>query len=295
MMFDGAVRFWQPAHESTTDFLGGYLETGLAAAHVHEEWQFAVAEVPSGVSIGAFRRHAVHSSDVIAIAPYEVHTERGGAGPAPGWRVLHVAAPVIARLCNAPMHRQVRSRAGFRSPVLADPGAAAELRALLRDSESGELGNQFLPRALGWLRRFLDRHATERIGPSISAAVERALRYLHERPTELVSLQDIVAVADVTVSHLVRSFSRAVGLPPMSYHAQVRLARARRFLSEGKSVTWTAYECGFADQSHLTRRFKEYCGLTPGAFRAQAQAERVATAITGPAAAELSEVDWNAA
>ena len=56
-------------------------------------------------------------------------------------------------------------------------------------------------------------------------------------------------------------------------HAQVRLARARRRLGEGKSATWVAYECGFADQSHLSRRFKECHGVTPGAFQAQYRAQ----------------------
>jgi AraC-like DNA-binding protein len=51
----------------------------------------------------------------------------------------------------------------------------------------------------------------------------------------------------------------------------VRLARARRLLAEGKSVSWVAYECGFADQSHLNRRFREHYGLTPGAFLEQSR------------------------
>ncbi len=88
----------------------------------------------------------------------------------------------------------------------------------------------------------------------------------------------------MTVSHLVRSFSRAVGLPPKSYHAQLRLARARRLLAEGKSATWVSYECGFADQSHLSRRFKECYGLTPGAFQSQYRGERLVAAVDSNAA-----------
>ncbi len=103
-----------------------------------------------------------------------------------------------------------------------------------------------------------------------------ARAYLQDRPTQPVSLPEVGAVAGVTVSHLVRSFSRAVGLPPKSYHAQIRLARARRLLGQGKSATWVAYECGFADQSHLSRRFKQCYGLTPGAFQAQYRQERAA-------------------
>jgi AraC-like DNA-binding protein len=92
-----------------------------------------------------------------------------------------------------------------------------------------------------------------------------------------------VAIGGIAASHLVRSFSREVGLPPKRYHAHVRLAFARRLLAEGRSATWVAHECGFADQSHLSRRFKQCYGITPGAFQAQCQGRQVA------------EVDTNAA
>jgi AraC-like DNA-binding protein len=80
-------------------------------------------------------------------------------------------------------------------------------------------------------------------------------------------VERLVELAGVSPSHLMRSFSRSVGLPPLSYQAQVRLAHARRLLIEGRSASWVAHECGFADQSHLSRRFKESYGLTPGAFQ----------------------------
>jgi AraC-like DNA-binding protein len=137
-------------------------------------------------------------------------------------------------------------------------------------------GSEFVARALRWLEQLLHRHAGTVAIPARMPAVERARAYLQDRPTQPVSLPEVGAVAGVTVSHLVRSFSRAVGLPPKSYHAQVRLARARRLLGQGKSATWVAYECGFADQSHLSRRFRECHGLTPGAFQAQYRRERAA-------------------
>jgi AraC-like DNA-binding protein len=86
-----------------------------------------------------------------------------------------------------------------------------------------------------------------------------------------------------------------VGLPPKSYHFQVRLARARQLLAEGRPATWTAYECGFADQSHLTRRFKEFYGLTPGAFQRQFQGRQGSPAVTETTSNELAGAGINAA
>ena len=128
------------------------------------------------------------------------------------------------------------------------------------------------------------------VAPRRMPAVEWARVYLQNRPTQSVTLQEVGAIAGVTISHLVRSFSRTVGLPPKSYHAQVRLARARRLLAEGKSATWVAYECGFADQSHLSRRFRECHGITPGAFQAQYRAElNSLAAVESSAACEVSK------
>jgi AraC-like DNA-binding protein len=125
------------------------------------------------------------------------------------------------------------------------------------------------------LEQLLLGHAKDAVPPQPLPSVERARAYLQSHPTQAITLPEVGAVAGVTISHLVRSFSRRVGLPPKSYHAQVRLAHARRLLAEGKSATWVAYECGFADQSHLSRRFKECHGVTPGTFQAQYAAERI--------------------
>ena len=276
-MSEETVRFWPPVPEAAIDLVGAYLQTGRGRAHVHEDWQFAVPDSPAKLLTGAFRRSTVRPIDVVVVRPYEVHTEGGGAGPAPQWRVLYVAPSLLAG--------SWRGASGVVGPVLTDPAAAIELRGLLRSSQDGAIaGPEFLRRTLRWLEQLEQHHQGEGTRTTRMPAVERARTYLQERPTRTVTLPEVAAVAGVTVSHLVRSFSRAVGLPPKSYHAQLRLARARRLLAEGKSATWVSYECGFADQSHLSRRFKECYGLTPGAFQSQYRGERLVAAVDSNAA-----------
>jgi AraC-like DNA-binding protein len=274
-----SVRFWQPAPEAATELVCAYLEASESPPHLHEEWQFGVLETPSKLSLGAFRRYGASTDDVTIVHPYDVHSEEGEIGAAPEWRMLYVAPSIVARLYGGKAPR-------FPRPVVTDPAAAAELRELLRHSDDGSLtGEEFLRRVEHWLERLLRHHAEGVASPRRMPAVERAREYLQNRPTQSVSMPEVGAVAGVTISHLVRSFSRAVGLPPKSYHAQVRLARARSLLAEGKLATWVAYECGFADQSHLSRRFKECHGVTPGTFQAQYRAERRPLATIEPSAA----------
>jgi AraC-like DNA-binding protein len=279
MTSGASVQFWQPAPEVATELVCAYLEASEGPPHLHEEWQFGVLETPSKLSMGAFRRYNAHANDVTIVHPYHVHNEGGGIGGPPKWRMLYVAPSMVSRLGGGLTPR-------FPSPVVTDPAAAAELRELLRHSGDGSLaGSEFLRRVAHWLQGFLLRHAEDVVAPPRTPAVERARAYLQDRPTESVTLPEVGAVAGVTIPHLVRSFSRSVGLPPKSYHAQVRLARARRLLAEGKSATWVAYECGFADQSHLSRRFKECHGVTPGAFQAQYRSERASLGVVESSAA----------
>jgi AraC-like DNA-binding protein len=264
------VRFWQPASEAGTDFIAACLTVGRSMPHVHWEWQFAVAEMPTGLSIGAFRRFATRADTVTVVPPLTVHTE--GAGP--GWSVLYVAPAVIDRLSGHRPGDDADSVVRFQAPALTNPARAAELQELLRESVEGLVdGAEFMNRALAWLEQVLREHASVLPDAPRASAVGRARALLHSRPTQPLELPEIAIVAGTSVSHLVRSFSRVVGLPPQRYHVQVRLAHARRLLAEGQAASWVAYECGFADQSHLNRRFKECHGLTPGAFQLQYQAK----------------------
>jgi AraC-like DNA-binding protein len=284
MASDDAVRFWQSAAEVPSELVCAYLEAGRPVPHVHEEWQFAAPEIPSKLSVGAFRRYAAHESDVTVVHPYEVHTEGAGTELAPKWRALYVAPALLTRLYQEVTGRCGRAAPRFHRPVLSDPAAADELRALLRAGEEGGItGPEFQTAIRRWLGQLLRRHAADAATPVRLPAVERAREYLQQRPTQPVSLPEVGAVAGVTTSHLVRTFSRSVGLPPKSYHAQLRLARAQRLLAEGRPSTWVAYECGFADQSHLCRRFKESHGLTPRAFQAQVRGARGMTELAAPA------------
>jgi AraC-like DNA-binding protein len=268
MSGEAIVRFWQPSLDVPAELVCAYLEASEGPLHLHEEWQFGVPESPSKLSLGAFRRHSAGAGDVTIVAPYTVHNERGVTGEASRWRMLYVASSMVTRLYGA---RALR----FRGPVVTDAPAAAELRELMRQSAEGSIGDaECLTLVSGWLTQFLLRHGDGGTPPRAKRAVERTLVYLQNRPTQPVTSREVEAVAGVSLSYLQRSFYRAVGLPPGNYHAQVRLARARRLLAEGKSATWVAHECGFADQSHLTRRFKECHGLTPGAFQAQYRDQR---------------------
>jgi len=108
-----------------------------------------------------------------------------------------------------------------------------------------------------------------RAAPREHRAVRVAREYLDAHAADEVSLLDLAAVGGLSVYHLARAFSAAVGLPPHAYQTQRRVLMAKSLLATGAPPAQVAARCGFADQAHLTRRFKALVGTTPGRYARQ--------------------------
>ena len=121
MMSVSSIRFWQPAPEAGTELIGAYLESSEGPLHLHEEWQFGVLDVPSKLSLGAYRRCSVGADDVTIVPPYDVHSERGVAGMSPRWRMLYVAPSIVRQLAGG------RKAPRTRLSVVTDPVAARDV------------------------------------------------------------------------------------------------------------------------------------------------------------------------
>jgi AraC family transcriptional regulator len=103
----------------------------------------------------------------------------------------------------------------------------------------------------------------------LRAVVEYVEEHLGAHPT----LEQMAAVARLSVYHFARQFREATGLPPHQYVIARRVERAKLLLQAGTglSLAEVAARAGFADQSQLTRHFKRLVGDTPGQFRTPAR------------------------
>ena len=83
------------------------------------------------------------------------------------------------------------------------------------------------------------------------------------------SLEEMAAVARLSVYHFARQFKRATGLPPHRYVILRRVDRAKQLLQCGGdlSLAELAAHAGFSDQSQFSHHFKRIVGVTPGQFR----------------------------
>ncbi|HKQ77426.1 MAG TPA: AraC family transcriptional regulator [Blastocatellia bacterium] len=104
----------------------------------------------------------------------------------------------------------------------------------------------------------------------------RARDYIEDNYRENITLDELAKEASITKFHLTREFTRRFGAPPHEYLNMVRISRAMESLRSGQSISVSALEAGFFDQSHFTRHFKRCYGITPGEFQ-------VGINISGPA------------
>ena len=159
--------------------------------------------------------------------------------------------------------------AHFRTAQISDPllfAALSRCASSIQDAES-PLDQQvrfteFLSLILGYAEK---KHSAA-LSPRTHSAVRRARDLLHDRFNEPVNLHELCQAANLSRFHLVRSFTREIGLPPHAYQIHVRIERARQLLLNGIPSGQVASAMGFSDQSHFTRHFKNIMNVSPSQY-----------------------------
>ena len=86
---------------------------------------------------------------------------------------------------------------------------------------------------------------------------------------ERIDLSQIADEAFFSKFHFTRLFKQAYGKTPHHYLTQVRIDKARIFLSQGKSVTDVCFQVGFDSSTSFTALFKKHTGLSPSAYQSR--------------------------
>lgn len=101
--------------------------------------------------------------------------------------------------------------------------------------------------------------------------VKRACERLDSDLGGTLSLQQVAAEFDLSVSHFSRAFRISTGLPPHQWLLRQRVKAAKQLMTvRGVPLAEIAVSAGFANQSHLTKVFSALVGVSPAAWRREA-------------------------
>lgn len=153
--------------------------------------------------------------------------------------------------------------------------AVEELRT---EWESGTACGALLTRGLFF--RLMVRLAREYAAPERKAEVSgnghdatvaAALRYMEERFTETVRIEEVARTVFLSPDRFTEVFAQAMGRTPRDYLRYLRLERAKALLRASGDATMTeiAQQSGFGDPAYFTRVFRAAVGCPPSEWKRQ--------------------------
>ena len=101
--------------------------------------------------------------------------------------------------------------------------------------------------------------------------VQAAIEDIRANYAGLYGVEELSERLGVSKSHLVRTFTAAVGVPPGKYLTTVRIEAAQRLLLHREyTLDVVASLCGFSGANYLCRVFKKETGQSPAQWRTMA-------------------------
>lgn len=99
-------------------------------------------------------------------------------------------------------------------------------------------------------------------------AITRTVKYINQNYSLPITLDDICKKANMSKYYFCRKFKDTVGVTPMQYLLNTRLASTKVFLADSnKSISEISEQCGFSSVSYFCQIFKKYNDISPSEYR----------------------------
>jgi transcriptional regulator GlxA family with amidase domain len=149
--------------------------------------------------------------------------------------------------------------------------AAADLMLkLIADRHGAALGQEVMNMCLLTQRRDEADQQTTSLAARLGTRHEKLLQaaaFLEARIEEDFDLDACATHLSLSRRQIERLFSAHLGITPVRYMNDLRLARGRALLAEtDMKVTEVAVACGFASASHFSKSFRKKYGVSPYRF-----------------------------
>lgn len=159
-------------------------------------------------------------------------------------------------------------------PLVQVPGLAGALDLLFQEADNVRCGHRLMVDRLfevvllQLLRWLLDHGEESGVSMGLVSGLAdpqlaRALTAMHESPQNPWSLESLAELAGMSRSAFAGRFKRVVGVAPVEYLTDWRMAIAKKQLSLGRAVKVLAPALGYANASALSRVFAKRAGMSP--------------------------------
>ncbi|MCI0386811.1 AraC family transcriptional regulator [Streptomyces sp. CNQ085] len=260
MVDHSQIRAWRPPVAGIDEVFHAHITDHVYPMHTHEMWTLLI--VDNGMVRYDLERHEHGALDqtVTLLPPNVPHNGRSVTPDGFRKRVVYLDA---SQLEDSLIGLAVDS------PVLDDPLLRRRIHQLhltLEDQGDELEAESMLALVSERLRDHLHRRVEDRAQVQDSGIAHRLRELLDERFVQGISLQEASETLHVHPAHLVRVFSRELGMGPHQYLIGRRVDLARRLLLRGMAPRLAAAAAGFYDQSHFNRHFKRFLGISPGRY-----------------------------
>lgn len=170
-----------------------------------------------------------------------------------------------------PLWEEIKAKLG-PAPVI-DTGSLPirMLRDITREAHSGKITDPYIASSLlyqfmmelGRLSSSGPRHETE-----WPAAVRDAVTFIEGHYNSMIGQEELAEKLGLSKFHLLRTFSKYVGVTPNEYLNRIRIERAVDLLrTTDHSIEAIAVQVGYSTGSYFIKVFHKLTGQTPGNFR----------------------------
>lgn len=238
------------------------------ARHSHPDYSIGIIEAGVGGNYYQGSTYLAPPGSIILMNPDEAHTGYSANNLPLTYRMLYPSVNIIKQLakevqvCEFPYFKE----AFIKNEVLAKN--IYDLHTVLEQSQNQlERQSMLVEVVSAILIHYADINIRlDKLGKEQSI-VNLIKEYLYDNFSSNISLEDLVKLTNLNRYYLIRLFRKVIGMPPYAYLNQIRVQKAKQFLSKGIPIADVALSVGMSDQSHLNRHFKRIVGVTPGYYR----------------------------
>jgi AraC-like DNA-binding protein len=95
--------------------------------------------------------------------------------------------------------------------------------------------------------------------------VSRAVEHIHQNLDQVVSVDELAGLVNMSTSGFHRAFKEVMHLSPLQYAKSIKLHHAQALIMEGKRASEAGYMVGYNSPAQFSREYKRQFGYAPSA------------------------------